>query len=265
MFNYFVDTADIDYISKLDLANRFDPVHMLGITTNPNAMSKINHWSLDSWTQVLPKLCELVSSIRGDNLGQVHVQAPNSHMTGDEVLKFAEYIYKFNDANTKLALKIPPTISVLKRVDDIKVFMPVNVTGLSDCCSAFACLEHGVDYVSIIPGRMEEVGIDANAHLRFITKRTGKGYHKVITGSMRTVEGLLNAVRYHTIPTIGTRVWDKLVDFDLNNHQIDYYDEDTVEMFAPDINDDNRNLSTSFFYQMDGLGIQAYKDFLNNF
>ena len=55
MFNYFVDTADIDYISKLDLANRFNPVHMLGITTNPNAMSKINHWSLDSWTQVLPK------------------------------------------------------------------------------------------------------------------------------------------------------------------------------------------------------------------
>lgn len=261
MFKYFVDTADIDYIKKLDLSNRFGKSNMLGITTNPNAMNKINHNSLSSWTKILPKLCEIVSSIREDSFGEVHAQAPNSHMTGDEVLRFAEYIHKFNDGNTKIALKIPPTISVLKKVQDIKSLMPVNVTGLSDCCSAFACLAYDVDYVSIIPGRMEEVGIDANAHLRFITKRKNKDTHKVITGSMRTIEGLLNAVRYHTIPTIGTRVWDKLTDFDLSTFT-DYYDENTVDIFAPNISDDNRNLSISFFSQMDELGMQAYKDFV---
>ena len=242
MFDYFVDTADINYIKKLDLSSRLNRAHMLGITTNPNAMSKINKLTLKEWEYTLPKLCELVSEIRKDDKGQVHVQAPNSNMTGEEVLKFARHIHTFNDGNTKLALKIPPTLTVLKKAAEIQNLMPVNVTGLSDCCTALSCLSFGVDYVSIIPGRMEEVGIDANAHLAFVTKRSNSN-GKVITGSMRTVEGLLNAVKYRTIPTIGTRVWDKLVDFDFGNNKVDYYNEETVEMFSPYINKTNRDQS----------------------
>jgi len=261
MFNYFVDTADTNYIKNLDLSNRFNPTHMLGITTNPNAMSKINKFTLREWEDTLPKLCELVSEIRKDGEGQVHVQAPRSSMTGDQVLKFAEHIHTFNDGNTKLVLKIPPTLTVLKKAAEIQNLMPVNVTGLSDCCTALSCLSFGVDYVSIIPGRMEEVGIDANAHLAFVTKRSNSN-GQVITGSMRTVEGLLSAVRYLTLPTIGTRVWDKLVGVDLLQEvsKIEYFNECDVERFSPYINEKNRDLSVQFFGQMDELGQKCFED-----
>ena len=261
MFKYFVDTADIDYIKNLDLANKYGREYMLGVTTNPNAMSKINKFTLKEWESVLPNLCELVSEIRQDDKGLVHVQAPNSNMTGDQVLEFAEHIHGFNDGNTKLALKIPPTLTVLKRTEDLQNYMPVNVTGLSDCCTALSCLSFGIDYASIIPGRMEEVGINANAHLAFVTKRV-KSNGEVITGSMRTVEGLLNAVKYRTIPTIGTRVWDALVDIDLieEGDKIEYFNECNVERFSPFISQENRDLSVQFFDQMDDLGKKCAED-----
>ena len=108
---------------------------------------------------------------------------------------------------------------------------------------------------------MEEVGIDANAHLAFVTKRTNSS-GQVITGSMRTVEGLLSAVRYRTLPTIGTRVWDKLVDVDLLEEvsKIEYFNECDVERFSPYINEENRGLSVQFFEQMDELGQKCFED-----
>lgn len=256
MFNFFIDTADASYINTLNLKPFKE--NCLGITTNPNAMSKINCYSLASWVKVLPSLCELVSNIRGDSEGQVHVQAPNSKMSGDEVLAFVRYIHDNTDGNTSLALKIPPTISVLRKVQQIKQYMPVNVTGLSDCCSALACMTYGVDYVSIIPGRMEEVGIDANAHLEFLTKSALPT--RVITGSMRTIEGLVDAVKRHTIPTIGTRVWDKLGgEFNFSVDQM--FDRDSVQPFAPFNDEANLRLSVDFFAQMDELGLEAYTNF----
>jgi transaldolase len=257
-FNYFIDTADINYIRSLRSLIR-NSNNVLGITTNPNAMSKIGYTNLSQWVKILPKLCELVTEIRGDNRGLVHVQLPSSKMLGNDAVLFAHYIQKFNDSNTKLALKIPPTTEILNVVSYLQKIMPVNVTGLSDCSTALSCCSYGVDYVSIIPGRMEEVGIDANAHLDFMLKR--KGITKVITGSMRTVNGLANAVAYNTVPTIGARVWDKIYedDIDISQHfPIMHYHSDA--MFSPTIELANINLSIDFFKQMDELGATAYKD-----
>jgi hypothetical protein len=269
MFKFFIDTADIDYIkttiqpllndlySSLEEKNR-----CLGITTNPNAMHKINCTSLESWEKILPSLCETVSDMRGDSDGLVHVQAPNSKMTGEEVLKFAKHIHKFNDGNTKLALKIAPSTLVLKKVKEIQEYMPVNVTGLSDCSTVLSCLSYGVNFASIIPGRMEEVGIHADSHLFFLMKRGNKDNCHVITGSMRTVEGLRKAISYDTLPTIGTRVWDKIKEIDLSNgFEVGSECENDVGMFSTQVDNKSLELSTQFFEQMDSLGEQAFGDF----
>jgi len=268
MFKFLIDTANIDYINgtiKNILSDKISGLNVLGITTNPNAMAKINHHSLKSWLSVLPKLCETVSDLRGDSLGRVHVQAPNSQMSGEEVLSFVKYISGHDDGITKLALKIAPSISVLSKVGEIQKYMPVNVTGLSDCSSALACLSHGVDYVSIIPGRMEEVGIDADSHLSFLMKRK-RGAGEVITGSMRTVEGLLRAVSYDTIPTIGEKVWDQLVERDLDKeaHELNYFSQEDTSNLSPLVSTENINLSLEFFNQMDLQGDTAYRDFMRN-
>lgn len=220
-------------------------------------MDKIKRTTLSEWELILPELCSLVSEIRGDDGGLVHVQAPNSEMTGAEVLKFAEHIHKFNDGQTSLALKIAPNSDVLEAVSEIQKIMPVNVTGLADCSTALSCITYGVDYVSIIPGRMEEVGIVADDHLKFLLKRSGNT--EVITGSMRTVDGLARAVKYNTIPTIGTRVWDKIVNQGVDIGSLSKQNS----LFSPSIDERNTNLSLSFFQQMDALGAAVYKDFID--
>ena len=256
MFDFFIDTADIDYIRNLTPAIEDYRKNVKGITTNPNAMDKIRQRTLAEWQSTLPDLCKLVSEIRGDDQGEVHVQAPNSEMTGQEVLAFAQHIHKFNDGQTKLALKIAPKADVLEVVGEIQKLMPVNVTGLADCGTALSCMTYGVDYVSIIPGRMEEVGIVADDHLKFLLKRNSDT--KVITGSMRTIDGLARAVKYDTIPTIGTRVWDKIANKSLDIGTLSEQDP----LFSPHIDSRNTDLSVSFFHQMDALGMKAYEEFV---
>jgi transaldolase len=259
MFDFFFDTADIEYIKKVwfSLGERGLNKNVKGITTNPNAMSKINRHTLTEWQEILPKLCELVSEIRQDKKGEVHVQAPNSSMTGEEVRAFARHISAFSDGNTKLALKIAPQIDILEKVPFIQEYMPVNVTGLSDCSTALSCVIYGVDYVSIIPGRMEEVGINADSHLIYMLRQNRKT--KVITGSMRTLEGLKRAVEAGTVPTIGNRVWDAITEekFDVTKLSAK---ELVPPMLSPHITQANTNLSLSFFEQMDELGRRAYRE-----
>lgn len=263
MRNFLIDTANQDYIRNLwkslksDVDNRF----VQGITTNPNAFFKTEELHLKDWEKSLPKLCEIVSEIRQDGNGYVHVQVPNSSMDGDDILRYAEHVHKLNDGNTKIALKIPPYVRALKVVDQLRAMVKVNVTGISDCSTALKCITYGVDYVSIIPGRMEEVGIDAKKQISFI-QQSNKKNSQIITGSMRTIEGLIWVFQYNTIPTIGERVWNLLLEKD-NIQKIINIDYDVVYndcQFSPEINNLNLDLSTSFFNQMDECGKDCFED-----
>ena len=263
MFEFFIDTADIDYIRRNIVPLLEKCKHYLaGITTNPNAMHKIGCNSLSQWEEVLPKLCAFVTEMRGDNLGEVFVQIPNSKMSVDDVFDFAQHIKEFNDGHTILGLKIPPSVKILQPTYELKKIMPVNVTGLADCSTVLSCATYGVDYASIIPGRMEEVGIDANAHLSFLRKRAGTT--EVITGSMRTIEGLFNAVAFNTIPTIGERVWNEII-----KQKIDITTWNPAghtaqpNLFSPHIDQRSTQLSIDFFKQMDELGKQVHTDWKN--
>ena len=274
MIDFFFDTADIDYINGVwqKTKEQVNATHVRGITTNPNAFHKLSMHSLSSWEQHLPRLCETVSNIRNDGEGVVYVQAPNSNMTGREVLDFAKYIHTRNDGNTKLALKIPPFLPILKFVDQINEYMEVNVTGVSDCSTALCCFSYPVRYVSLIPGRMEEKGLDAKSHIDYTNQRKAsrssifsskERCQEIITGSMRTLEGLRWVSECGTVPTIGQRVWDLIMQ---DNNLSEFASFNSVQptnwnKFSPHVTDTSTQLSVDFFEQMDSCGKKCWEDY----
>lgn len=272
MFDFFFDTADTDYIRKTwdDVGSQLDPSQVRGITTNPNAFMKIEAHQLGEWEKKLPELCSLVTEIKGDDTGVVYVQAPRSTMTPEEVISYAQHISQFSDGTTKLGLKIPPFQPILEVVDELNKYMETNVTGLSDCSTALSCLSYNVRYISLIPGRMEEKGVDAKSHVLFTRRRKNEGTSltgEIIAGSMRTIDGLEWVCNYGTVPTIGTRVWDQIVGNSDILSKVATFGKEIVSCrdlnFSPHIIDVNTQLSVDFFQQMDECGKHAHKDFIS--
>lgn len=265
MKKFFFDTADYAYIKKAWSAIKQDVNSDLveGITTNPNAFFKVNKLSIKKWFDTVPYLCETVSEIRGDKKGVVYIQGPYSKMGSDELISYAEKISKLSDGNTRVGLKIPPYVEALSVARELSEFTDVNVTGVSDAATALKCFTYpAIRYVSVIPGRMEEVGIDAKAQIAFINQANERK-PELIAGSMRTIEGLAWTFQYGTVPTIGERVWnliledrniEKLLNIDYASNNIE------VPQYAPIIDERSYNLSKSFFEQMDNCGKQAYSE-----
>jgi len=265
MINFFFDTADINYVKGAwaKLEGAVDAKHVVGVTTNPNAFSKVDMPNLKQWEEHLPRLCETVSEIKGGSGGVVYVQAPNSDMTPDQVLRWANHISRFTDGTTKLGLKIPPFKSILDIVDSLNPIMEINVTGVADCSTALHCFSYPVRYVSIIPGRMEEKGIDAQAHIVYANQRRASSA-EIITGSMRTIKGLEWVCALGTVPTIGTKVWDLI----FNEMGIDKFNSLSKSphvkqlKFSPEVKIESTELSLDFFNQMDECGSVACSQFL---
>jgi len=268
MVDFFFDTADEKYVGDIwdKLSDHVDPRHVRGITTNPNAFKKINMFNLSEWEDQLVKLCETVTNIRKDDGGVVYVQCPVSTMHPDYALDWAKHISSFTDGTTRLGLKIPPFKPILEKVNEINRHMEVNVTGVSDCSTALNCFSYPVKYVSMIPGRMEEKGIDAKSHVQFVNQRMSVGQGQdMITGSMRTIEGLRWVSEYGTVPTIGSRVWDLIFD-EMGVEEfaaLEYKDQDSWIKFSPHISDTNTQLSVDFFEQMDECGIGVFDQFFD--
>lgn len=260
MFEFYIDTADIEYIKKIWGQLSIDPSRLRGITTNPNAMHKVGCTTLKDWERILPELSELIYELRGNSHGEIHVQAPNSGMSADEVNKFAEHIKQFCPLDkVDMVLKIAPSFSTFDFNYNHGI-ATLNVTGLSDAATCISSLVCGARYASIIPGRMEEVGINANDHLSYLDKVVGYIDGDIITGSMRTIEGLKNAVKYNTIPTIGSRVWDLILE-DPSVMDCKEPSPHFTSAFCPTIDNENHSLSAGFFAQMNELGSNVYSDF----
>lgn len=263
MKHFFIDTANIPFIKETwnSISPSVDKKLVVGVTTNPNAFFKLNKLSIQEWFDLLPRLCETVSEIRQDGEGVVYVQGPSSEMSGDELLRYTETVSKLSDGNTRIGLKIPPYANILKYVPQLNEFTETNVTGISDASTALKCITYPVRYVSIIPGRMEEVGIDAKAQIEFVNQ-CNFGPTEIIAGSMRTIEGLMWTFQYNTVPTIGERVWTSMLEG--NNLQtvldIDYTISRPTTHFSPAITQKNYDLSVAFFEQMDACGKTAYSE-----
>lgn len=275
MAAFFFDTADTDYIRKVwdKLGKHIDPSAVVGITTNPNALAKVNCDTLQKFEELVPRMCELVRELRGDSSteGLVYVQVPNSTMSYEDILRWAVYVNEFNGNGAAIALKIPHFSYVLRMAGEPELQnLYLNVTGVSDANTIIKALSYqNVFFASIIPGRMEEVGINANQHLEYLANQQLQRHQNIIAGSMRTIEGLKNSIFYHTVPTIGSRVWD-LIDAENRWEEFASYWENTYEVneepsadYTPLVTDTNLDLSKQFFDQMDKLGESLHTEFMN--
>ena len=275
MAGFFFDTADTDYIRKVwdKLGKHIDPSAVVGITTNPNALAKVNCDTLQKFEELVPRMCELVRELRGDSSteGLVYVQVPNSTMSYEDILRWAVYVNEFNGNGAAIALKIPHFSYVLRMAGEPELQnLYLNVTGVSDANTIIKALSYqNVFFASIIPGRMEEVGINANQHLEYLANQQLQRHQNIIAGSMRTIEGLKNSIFYHTVPTIGSRVWD-LIDAENRWEEFASYWENTYEVneepsadYTPLVTDTNLDLSKQFFDQMDKLGESLHTEFMN--
>jgi transaldolase len=264
MKKFFFDTANIEFIRKTwaELSPSVDRTLVAGITTNPNAFFKIGKLKLQEWFDHTTELCKLVSEIRQDNKGVVYIQCPSSTMSAEEVLLYAKSVAKLSDGVTRIGLKIAPQVPILSITKELQQYVDVNVTGLSDCSTALKCVTYGVDYISVIPGRMEEVGINAKNQVAFINQSDLKNT-EIIAGSMRTIDQLAWTFQYGTVPTIGERVWPLILEQGTLQYllDLDYSNSISVSDFTPTIDQRNLDLSIGFFQQMDECGKQAYEDF----
>lgn len=271
---FFFDTADTDYIRKIwdKLGKYIDGSSVIGITTNPNALAKVNCDTLEKFETLVPQMTSLVGELRGEGpQGLVYVQVPNSTMKDEDILRWATYVNEFNGNGAAIALKIPHFSYVLRLSGEPELQnLFLNVTGVSDANTIIKALSYNnVFFASIIPGRMEEVGIDANAHLEYLANQQLQRHQNIIAGSMRTIEGLKNSIFYHTVPTIGSRVWD-LIDAENRWEEFVSYWENTYEVseepnadYTPLVTDTNLDLSKQFFEQMDKLGESLHKEFMS--
>lgn len=278
---FFFDTADTEEIRRVwdSLEPHINSRSCLGITTNPNALSKINCSTLSQLEKVIPTLCKLTTELRnGVRGGVVFVQIPNSEMPFDEIFEWAQYILDFTDGTTKVGMKIPHWTRALELTDTlIDMDVEINVTGISDWATLCKAFQYpGVVWASLIPGRMEEVGLDANLHMEYIDIiRRSTDQQRVIAGSMRTIKGLRNAVVRGTVPTIGMRVWNQLMEPNPGTGRIDFSSFSSFWMdanltarememeicYPPTVTDTNIKLSKAFFEQMDDLGKDIYEEF----
>lgn len=270
---YLIDTADVDYIKRL--LDRLDVAcvnraSVRGITTNPSALAKVQCDSLVKFEQLTYQLTDLMTQWGGNDQCRVHVQIPNTLATESEIQTWIDYIANLGDGKTQLALKVPPYQNFLNFLEydaQLPKYFVVNVTGIADAATALRCLSRPiVSFASIISGRMEEIGIDADAHLRCIHQRA-VDTKILIAGSMRTVEGLRRAIDAFTMPTIGARVWDLMTDDDYRALAGEWWN---TPLLVPNyLNDiplvDQRNidLTQQFFVQMDILGKPLYDDFVS--
>lgn len=270
---FFFDMADTEAIKRIwsKLGKNVQSKSCLGITTNPNALAKVNCDTLKKLECLVKTMSDTMDEICGDG-SLIYVQVPNSKMTIADIIKWVEFICSFDTGKSKIALKIPHFSYILRNTNH-PVFwntnLHLNVTGITDSGTIIKALSYeNVSYASIIPGRMEESGIDANSHLKYLCDQNFSSHQSVITGSMRTIDGLKDAVYYKTVPTIGTRVWDIIESKNLWKEFATYWEntyrseEECESDYCPETTEKNINMSKFFFEQMDDLGSKMHQEFL---
>ena len=175
-----------------------------------------------------------------------------------------DVISKLPKSKMTVGMKIPPYQEILTNLEELNKTVLTNVTGVSDHATALKCITYDVNYVSIIPGRMEEVGIPALELLSYLFQAKHKKT-KIISGSMRTIDQLKYTFQIGTIPTIGERVWPLVLDNNTLDQllNLDYSSVKTTTEFSPEISKKSFDLSKDFFTQMNELGKFANDELLD--
>lgn len=266
-FDFFIDTADTEYIKrKWDEVNKVvDLNNYKGITTNPSAFAKEGLTTIAEWEKRTRELCLLVEEQTTKKNVVVYVQMPSDSLSYTQTKRWASMISGWGTDKVQVGLKIPPYYSHMAK-ELLHLIPKINVTGLAEHGTLLRCAAvGGISHLSIIPGRMEAADIDAKAQVAYIVQNLpAHTKPKVITGAMRTLEGLKWCAEFHTVPTIGKRVLD-LINKDnaeevfnpvLRNNFLDLDSQ-----YVPLIEQRNIDLSVSFFKEMNKCSEQVATEF----
>ncbi|MBU0767527.1 MAG: hypothetical protein KJ687_00325 [Proteobacteria bacterium] len=262
---FFLDTADLADLSAVwsNINHLFSSTSVRGVTTNPNTLIKAHVKDIESFKKHLKNLCGWVSRVRPDGEGVVYVQQPHSTMDDESVIRWSEFLTSLGDGKSRIALKIPCFPRSLRLVSKLSEKIEINVTGITDAATALHCLSYRIRYVSMLFGRMQELGTDSKTHVAFAQQRRNDE-SEIITGSMRTIEDLKWCCQVGTVPTIGIKVWNQIFDkMDVNKLPTFWSEREDYELAShpPSTTEKQVELSKSFFSQMDDLGSSIYKDF----
>jgi len=154
-----------------------------------------------------------------------------------------------------------------------------NVTGVTSCVQALKVIssQHDVNhhdrslsYVSLLSGRMDERSLQANEHLRALRYWCGPRPH-LIAGSMRTMSGVEDALRFGAIPTIGTAVWNQVLssketleEFRSMLEMAPPASDESADLELPAVSEKHHQLSREFFEEMNACGLPLYRNIWEN-
>jgi len=138
---FFIDTADINEIQKIDETGMLD-----GVTTNPSIISK----SKRNFLEVIKE----ISTILGDR----PVSAECISLDYNTMMKEAEKLLTLGD---NITIKVPLTVDGLKSCKSLSdIGVNVNVTLCFSANQALLAAKAGAKYISPFVGRHDDWGID---------------------------------------------------------------------------------------------------------
>ena len=256
--NFYFDTANPIKIEEWwkKLKNIINPANIIGVTTNPNALNKVEVTCLNVYIEVIYELFEILKIIKKNNDGIVYIQIPNSQCSLLEIEKFVGLIKSIFPKQFKIGLKIPPRIDILKffqmpgKSSEFRDLY-LNVTGITDSLTALQMLSYDIKYISFLTGRLEESGVDAGSHISFVNN-SKLGNKKIIAGSMRTPAQLELVCGLNCVPTIGETLWNSL------------FEENKIDLLTKEYKTQEiENKDFSFLFSPYAGCNKVAKDFLN--
>jgi hypothetical protein len=217
MQEFFIDTANPTAIKDIWYKINSEGLSDLlaGITTNPKSLAK--YFQKEFTLQDLKEHLSILNNLMTDDLNApdriIYIQIPNDKFDPEILSKMVNFVQTLD---FKVGIKIPHYLEFLLETE--KYYnVSFNVTGVADFSVAAKALSwKHLDYVSVIPGRMEENGIEYTSGLNILRQNhnffnNSIKKSRVIAGSMRTLAQLENVLKYQCVPTLGESAFSNII------------------------------------------------------
>jgi len=265
MQTFFIDSANPGVIRNIweKIYTEGLSKRLSGITTNPKALAKYfqKEFNLIDLKELLCSLNQLMERDFHCMNTIIYIQVPHDQLDLSILEKMTNFV---QNLDFKVGIKIPHYYEFLNAT---KIYPNVsfNVTGVSDFSVASKALSYShLDYVSIIPGRMEEKNINYSPGLNILRQNnqffnSSCGKSRVIAGSMRTLKQLRKVLQFDCVPTIGESAFTNIIP-ELKKQQISFLSLFNSPEFFKSIDHDISNipgtdLSISFFKEMNEVNL----------
>ncbi len=206
--NFFIDTANIDEIKKIN-----DMGVICGVTTNPTLIAKEGK----DFIEVVKEITEIVDG---------PVSAEVISLQADEMIKEAEELTeKIHSDN--LVIKIPMCAEGLKAVKYLSgKGIKTNVTLIFSSAQALLAAKAGASFVSPFAGRLDDIGTDGILVVSEISEIFKKHNIKtqIITASVRNSGHVTDAAKAGSdIATVPYKVFEQMLKHPLTDLGIEKF------------------------------------------